>query len=90
MSTLLTMMKDVMIVVDEVGIELFGRLDQREPIVGVSMRTGGGSSWWGRCRGMLKVGAESESGVKLDCGGVRVKAVDVGALGGYKLRGKVR
>ncbi len=39
---------------------------------------------------MLKVGAESEGGVKLDCGGVRVKAVDVGALGGYKLRGKVR
>ena len=67
------MMKGVMIVLDEVGMELFGRLDQREPIVGVSTRTGGGSSWWGRRRGMLSDGAESEGGVKLDCG-VRVKS----------------
>ena len=44
MPTVLTMMKDVMIVVDKVGIELFGRFDQRERIVGVSTRTGGGSS----------------------------------------------
>lgn len=56
--------------------------------VGVSTRIDRGSSWWGRRREMLDDGAESEGGVKLD-GGVRVKAIDVGALGGYKLRGQV-